>query len=156
MQDADFMRLALAAAREGLTRGQSPFGALVAREGELLVAAHNVVWEEVDPTAHAEVTAIRAACRKIGSVHLRGGTIYSTTEPCPMCFSAIHWAGIARIVYAASIPDALAAGFNELTISNQDMRRLGGAKVEIVAGFMRDEALELFRAFAAQEHRKVY
>ncbi len=150
------MRLAIESARAALDSGQSPFGAVIARDGQVLAASHNEVWEQVDPTAHAEVTAIRLACKKLGKVKLDGCTIYSTTEPCPMCFSAIHWAGIERIVYGTSIPDAVACGFNELTVSNADMKRIGGATMEIVSDFMRDEAMELFRLFVADPSRRLY
>jgi guanine deaminase len=145
--DAEWMRLAIETTRAGLAKGQTPFGAVITRGEELAVAAHNVVWETTDITAHAEVNALRLACRKLGTIDLKGCTIYSTTEPCPMCFSAIHWANVDRIVYGTSIADAAEAGFNELPISNFDMKRLGQSRVEIVADFLREEAKELFRVF---------
>src|SRR3954463_448081 len=144
MDDAQYMRMALAKAREGMAAGQSPFGACIVRAGgEIIACEHNVVWRTPDATAHAEVTAIRAACKAVAGVKLTGTTIYSTTEPCPMCFAAIHWAGIDRIVYGASIADAQRAGFSELAISNADMKRLGGSNAEIVPAFLADEAVEL-------------
>src|SRR3954463_11940830 len=117
MTDETYMRMAIAKAREGLALGQSPFGACIVRDRDVLACEHNVVWRTTDATAHAEVTAIRAACKHVGDIKLTGATLYSTTEPCPMCFAAIHWAGIARIVYAASIADAQRAGFSELSLS---------------------------------------
>ena len=92
MTDEHWMRLAIEKCREGIALGQSPFGAVIVRGDELVVAAHNVIWQSTDITAHAEVNAIRLACRKLNQVELRGCRIYSTTEPCPMCFSACHWA----------------------------------------------------------------
>jgi guanine deaminase len=157
MDDAKFMQMAIAKAREGMAAGQSPFGACIVREGgDVISCEHNVVWQASDATAHAEVTAIRAACKAVADVKLAGATIYSTTEPCPMCFAAIHWAGIDRIVYGASIADAQRAGFNELAISNFDMRRLGGSTVEIVPAFLANEAAELFNQWLADPKHRVY
>ncbi len=154
--DADWMRLAIETAREGMAAGQAPFGAVIVSNSELLVAAHNVVWATTDITAHAEVHAIRLACRKLNDINLKGCTIYSNTEPCPMCFTAIHWAGIDKIVYGAKIADAVAAGFNELTLSNRDMKQLGGSRVEIVGGVLSDEAKDLFRQFLTSTNKPVY
>jgi tRNA(Arg) A34 adenosine deaminase TadA len=150
------MRLAIETTRTGLAKGQTPFGAVITKNNELVIAAHNVVWETTDITAHAEVNALRLACKKLGLIDLKGCTIYSTTEPCPMCFSAIHWANIDRIVYGTSIADAVAAGFNELPISNLDMKRLGHSRVEVVPDFLRDEAKDLFRIFLSNTAKKVY
>ncbi len=142
------MQRALAACRRGIERGQSPFGACIVRiendKPNILADTHNHVRLNTDATAHAEVMAIRDACRSAKSIHLPGATIYTTTEPCPMCFTAIHWARIDRIVYAARIEDAQRFGFNELTISNTTMKREGGARVELIADVMRDEAVALF------------
>jgi guanine deaminase len=114
------------------------------------------VWATTDITAHAEVNAIRLACKALNAIDLRGCTIYSSTEPCPMCFSAIHWAGMDKIFYGASIADAAAAGFNELSISNFDMKRLGQSRVEVVADLLREQAQEVFREFVAKAGKKVY
>ncbi len=154
--DAKVMRMAIAKAREGMAAGQSPFGACIVRSAAVISCEHNVVWRTPDATAHAEVTAIRAACKAVADIKLAGTTIYSTTEPCPMCFSAIHWAGIDRIVYGASIADAQRAGFSELGISNFDMKRLGGSNVEIVAAFLAPEAVELFNQWLADPKHRVY
>jgi guanine deaminase len=157
MDDAKFMRMAIAKAQEGMAAGQSPFGACIVREGgEIIACEHNVVWLTPDATAHAEVTAIRAACKAVAGVKLAGATIYSTTEPCPMCFAAIHWAGIERIVYGASIADAQRGGFSELGISNFEMKRLGGSNIEIVPAFLAAEAVELFNRWLADPKHRVY
>ena len=153
--DADWMRLAIETTRAGLAEGQTPFGAVITRDNELVIAAHNVVWETTDITAHAEVNALRLACRKLGIVDLKGCTIYSTTEPCPMCFSAIHWANVDRIVFGTSIADAAEAGFNELPISNLEMKEKGKSRVVIVPGFLSEEAKDLFRVFR-ERGAKVY
>ena len=151
-----FMRLAIAEARAGIAAGQTPFGACVVRGGEVVVAAHNRVWADTDITAHAEVVALRAACRRLGGIDLTGCVIYSTTEPCPMCFSACHWARLDAIVYGADIADARAAGFNELAVSDADLKRLGGSRVEIVPGRLREECVELFREWQASPGRRAY
>ena len=151
------MRRALARAREGVAAGQTPFGACIVRgDDEEIVVAHNVVLATTDITAHAEVTAIRAACRAQKTIDLAGCTIYSTCEPCPMCFAACHWANFDRIVYGASIADAARCGFRELSISNEAMKRHGGSKVVIEAGCLRDEALELFADWMRLPGRRTY
>lgn len=138
------MREAIAVAREAIAQGQTPFGCAIVRDGQLLARAHNEVWATTDITAHAEVTALRRACASARDVHLRGATVYTTTEPCPMCFSACHWAAVDRIVYGARIPDALRAGFRELTIQAEDMARLGGSAVEVQGGVLAAECAALF------------
>lgn len=150
------MRLAIEKAREGIGKGQSPFGACIARNGEVVTCAHNVVWLTNDITAHAEVHAIREACRKLDSIDLSGCVIYSTCEPCPMCFSACHWARIATIVYGARIADARASGFHELEVSNSRLKELGRSPVEIIGDFAREEALLLFDLFNKQPGKRTY
>ena len=86
--DERFMRLAIARAHEGVASGQSPFGACVVKDGAVVSCEHNVVWRTTDITAHAEIHAIRVACARLQSIELPGCVIYSTCEPCPMCFSA--------------------------------------------------------------------
>jgi guanine deaminase len=156
MPNAELMRHALARAREGVAAGQTPFGALIARGDRVVACEHNAVWAATDSTAHAEVQAIRAACRALGTVDLSGCTVYSTCEPCPMCFAAIHWAHISTIVYGASIADAKMLGFSELTISNSKMKALGGSPVEIVEHSQREECLALFTEWTARADRRTY
>ncbi|MBF0595566.1 MAG: nucleoside deaminase [Candidatus Omnitrophica bacterium] len=151
------MRMAIQKARDGVAAGQTPFGAcIVMADGRVAACGHNVVWKTTDITAHGEVTAIREACRALGTIDLSGSTIYSTTEPCPMCFSAIHWAKIRRIVFGASISDAKAAGFNELTLSNDLMKREGGSPVVVESGCLRAECVGLFREWKDAGWAKVY
>ena len=151
-----FMRLAIAKAMEGVEAAGSPFGACIVKDGEVVTCAHNVVWQTTDITAHAEVHAIREACSELGTIDLQGCAVYTTTEPCPMCFSAIHWAHCDRIVFGTSIADAQATGFRELTISNEQMKSLGGSDVVIEGGFLRKECLALFEAFNARPDKAVY
>lgn len=151
-----FMRRALAEARKNLARPDGgPFGACIVRDGQVLAAARNTVLRD-DATCHAEVNAIRKASRKLGTFDLSGCEIYSTTEPCPMCFGAIHWARIVTVIYGTGIRDASRAGFNELRIGNRRMRALGGSRVRLVPGFLREECLELFEAWQALPDRRSY
>jgi tRNA(Arg) A34 adenosine deaminase TadA len=154
--DAHFMRMAIRKAMEGVREGGSPFGACVVRGTEVVACVHNVVRQSTDITAHAEVHALRVACRALDTIDLTGCTVYATTEPCPMCFSAIHWARCDRIVFGTSIADAQAAGFRELTIPNETMKRLGRSTVAIEGGFLRDECLAVFEAFNEQEDKFLY
>lgn len=156
MNDEQLMQQAIDVAREGLAAGQTPFGAVIARDGEVVATAHNCVWGECDPTAHAEVRVIRRACKALGTIDLSGCEIYSTCEPCPMCFTAIHWARLDKVIYGAAIDDAERAGFNELRVSNEQMKTLGGSSVEIVAGFLRRQCVELFNAWCARDDRREY
>ena len=156
MDETDFMSQAIAAAERGIQNGQTPFGACIVRDGRVVAAAHNNVWADNDITAHAEVCAIRQACRKLATVDLSGCTIYSTCEPCPMCFSAIHWARIGRIVFGAAVADAAAAGFSEMPISNEQMKSLGGAEMEIVGGLLREQCVALFERWNARPDRRAY
>lgn len=144
------MRLAFDAARRGIERGQSPFGACVVRGGEVLSCEHNTVGLDHDPTAHAEVRTIREACQRAGSHRLDGATIYATTEPCPMCFAAIHWARLERVVFAARVEDAQRFGFHDLQIPTAKLRGIGVEGVEVVGDFLRNESLELYRQWASR------
>jgi guanine deaminase len=146
--DANWMQRAIEIARHGIAAGQSPFGAVVIRGGELVAEAHNAVIAETDPTSHAEVRAIRAASRTLATIDLTECILYSTCEPCPMCFGAIHWARLRRLVFGARIADALAAGFNELGVSNETLRSIGGSEVAIVPDCHRAACVELFAEWA--------
>lgn len=145
MDHTHFMRLAIEKTRAGIYAGQSPFGCCIVKNGEVVSCEHNIVWASTDITAHAEINALRVACKNLGTIDLSGCTLYSTCEPCPMCFAASHWARIKTIVYGATIADALDAGFNELTIPCETMKELGGSPVIIQQGIMRDECAALFK-----------
>lgn len=152
----DFMRLAIEEARKNLKRMEGgPFGACIVKNGRVLAVAGNTVLKE-DATAHAEINAIRTASRKIKNFDLSGCSIYSTTEPCPMCFSAIHWAKIKTIYYGTGIKDAERIGFNELSITNIDMKRLGKSKIKIFRGVLLKECLGLFRDWDKKENKRLY
>ncbi len=142
---ARFMRAALDKAREGVRRGQTPFGACVVRHGKVIACEHNAVWKQTDCTAHAEIQAIRKACKRLKTIDLSDCEIFSTCEPCPMCFSACHWARIPKIYYGAGIRDAKRFGFNELEISNKQMRREGNSSMKIKGGLISKECIALFK-----------
>jgi guanine deaminase len=110
------MREALRLARESVAAGGGPFAALVVRDGAVIAAGTNRVVADRDPTAHAEVVAVREACRVLGTHRLDGCEIYASCEPCPMCAAAIAWSRAARLRYAASRHDAAAAGFDDAVL----------------------------------------
>ena len=151
-----FMQMAIDKCREGIEAGQTPFAACIVKNGEVIACDHNIVWASTDITAHGEIHAIRSACRKLESIDLSGCIIYSTCEPCPMCFTAIHWARIEKIFYGAEISDAERFGFNELKVSNHMLKELGLSNVEIEKDFMRKECVELFEYWASKESKKSY
>jgi guanine deaminase len=113
-----YMLMAVEEAEKGMRKMDGgPFGAVIVRDGEVLAAAHNEVVGSNDPTAHAEIVAIRKACSRLGSFNLEGSILFATGEPCPMCFSAIHWAHIERVYYCNSKDDAADIGFDDTFIS---------------------------------------
>lgn len=127
------MDIAIKEATKGMRKGEGgPFGAIIVKNGKIIACAHNTVLKSKDPTAHAEVNAIRKASKKLKRFDLSDCEIYTSCEPCPMCFSAIHWARIPKIYYAATISDAKKAGFNELEISSEKMKSEGKSKVQLI------------------------
>lgn len=150
------MHMALREASRGMRSGQGgPFGACIVKDGLIVALAHNRVLGSGNPTQHAEVVAIGRAARRLRTHILKGCTIYSTTEPCPMCFSAIHWAQIDRIVFGTGIADVKRLGFNELAISNRTLKRLGRSKV-VVDRASKRECAGLLKSWAALETKKTY
>jgi guanine deaminase len=111
--DARWIDRAIELASANVAAGGGPFGALVVRDGELIAEGQNRVTANLDPTAHAEVVAIRAACQVVGDFSLAGATLYTSCEPCPLCLSAVLWARIDRVVYAADRHDAARGGFDD-------------------------------------------
>ena len=111
--DVRFMKMAAQLSEENIDNGGGPFGAVIVRDGKVLATGVNRVTANNDPTAHAEVMAIRDACAKLGTFSLRGATIYSSCEPCPMCLSALYWAGVEKIVFGNTQEDADAIDFSD-------------------------------------------
>ncbi len=110
------MKMAIRLAKENIRNGGGPFGAVVVKDGEVVATGVNRVTADGDPTAHAEVQAIRAACRALGTFVLSGCEIYSSCEPCPMCLGAVYWARLSALYYAGSKDDAAEAGFSDAFI----------------------------------------
>ncbi len=156
MPDVKFMRLAIEKAKDGIRQGQTPFAACIIKDSEVVACAHNAVWKRIDATAHAEINPIRLACKKLNSIDLSDCIMYSTTEPCPMCFSACHWARISQIVYGTSIGDSKEYGFNELCISHSRTKSMGQIGLEVIGGFLRDDCLQLFEAWSMRKDKKPY
>lgn len=155
MNSQDYMKMAVEKARDGVRSGQSPFGAVIVKGGKVVANSHNVVWKTCDPTAHAEVTAIREASKVLKSIDLSGCEMYTTCEPCPMCLSAIHWSKIDKVYYGATIDDAAAANFNELKMPAKELARKGGSHLVVEEGPCREECRELF-AFFKSNGGKIY
>jgi tRNA(Arg) A34 adenosine deaminase TadA len=113
MTNKDFLERAVKLAGKGIEEGAGPFGALVVRNGEIISESTNRVVQSHDPTAHAEVLAIREAAQKTATHDLQDCILYSSCEPCPMCLGAIYWSGIKKVYFAADRKDAAMAGFND-------------------------------------------
>src|SRR5262245_30915339 len=156
MSEQDFMRLAVRKAQEGMAAGQSPFGAVIVRAGGVVAATHNTVWRDGDPTAHAEVNCIRAAAAALSTIFLHGCTLFSTTEPCPMCLAAIHWAKVDRVVFGATIADAAAAGFCELFVDAKGLAEMGKSPLRVESGLLREDCAALFNEWKQTGLSKAY
>lgn len=151
-----YMRLALKEAAKNLkSLDGGPFGACIVKGSKVLAIARNRVLSS-DATAHAEINAIRLASKKLKNFNLLGCVIYSTTEPCPMCFSAIHWARIKKVIYGTAIADARKIGFNELSISSARMKALGKSEIKLVPYFLRKECQDLFEDWSKLKNKVLY
>lgn len=126
--------------------GGGPFGALVVKDSTILSSGVNHVTRALDPTAHAEIVAIRGACQAIRDFQLRGCELYTTCEPCPMCMGAIYWARLDKVYYAGTRADAAQAGFDDSLIYDELAHTLEARKIPMIS-MMRDQALEAFRAW---------
>ncbi len=156
MNDEALLREAIRVAASHSADGRNgPFGSVIARDGEIVGMGWNQVVEARDPTAHAEIIAIRGASRRLGTHNLSGCSIYCSCEPCPMCLSAIYWARIPRVVYAATQEDARAAGFSDVDIRGQLAAGWSDRSVQSVRIPM-DEADEVLRSWQRNPDRRVY
>jgi tRNA(Arg) A34 adenosine deaminase TadA len=147
-EDRGFMQMAIDLSIENVANGGGPFGAVIVRNGEVVATGTNRVTANNDPTAHAEVSAIRAACAKVQNFKLEGCTCYTSCEPCPMCLSALYWAGVSRIVYGNTKDDAKAINFDDSFIYDEIAKPYAQRTIPC-QNLMRKEALEGFRKWEA-------
>ena len=154
--DAQYMRMAIELATTNVRSGRGgPFGAVIVRGGKVIATGANQVTASNDPTAHAEVVAIRNACRELATFDLTGATIYSSCEPCPMCLTAILWARCERLYYGNMAADAADAGFDD-SYFYQQLRLPAGERDLPSAVLLRDEALASFVEWRKFEGRVDY
>ncbi len=151
----EFMKIALEEAEQGFTSGDGgPFGAVLVKGGEIIAKGHNLVLKANDPTAHAEMIVIRLAAKKIGTWNLSGCELYSSCEPCPMCFGAICWARIKKVYYGCTEKDAAEIGFEDKEIYDA----LKGESQNLVAmeSIDRGECIKLFKDWMQKKDKVTY
>ena len=148
--DEHYLREAIALARKGMEQNKGgPFGCLIVKNGKVVASGNNRVTSTNDPTAHAEVVAIREACRNLGEFQLSGCTLYTSCEPCPMCLGAIYWARPDRVVFAGSRIDAAHAGFDDQLIYDELVTPVDQRRIPMIQG-MQEEAVQVFDAWNAK------
>lgn len=153
--DREIMQRAIYLAAESVKKGGGPFGAVVVKDGKVIAESANSVTPDNDPTAHAEVNAIRLACKKLGTFMLDGCDIYASCEPCPMCLGAIYWAHIKTIYYAGTRSDAAKAGFDDDFIYREI--NIDPEKRSVPAfNFMPNEGAAVFKLWLEKEDRTNY
>ncbi len=156
MGNAELMREAIRLARAGFRDGRGgPFGAVIVQGGRIIGRGCNEVLASNDPTAHAEVTAIREASRLLGRFHLDDCELYASCEPCPMCLGAIYWARLARVYFAATRADAGAIGFQD-DVLYEELARPAEKRTLPMAALLRDEAMAVFEEWRAWDARRLY
>ncbi len=141
MNPESFMRLALAEAKEG----DAPYGAVIVKDNEVVAVAHNTVRRDNDPSAHAEINAIRSLTAKLKNPSLEGYSIYTTGEPCPMCATACVWSGLSEIVYGASIQDLISVNQSQISITCEEIIDKSFRKIKVTKNVLKNECLELFK-----------
>lgn len=155
-RDLEFLRRAVALSGDHVKASDSgPFGAVIVRDGEIIAEGWNQVTKTNDPTAHAEMVAIRIACKKIENFSLAGCVIYSSCEPCPMCLSAIYWARLDRLVYANSRGDAAAIGFDDDFLYREVVKPVHERAIATTKHDL-PEALDVFADWAANPNKIPY
>ena len=155
MEDKDFMRQAIALAVDNVENGGGPFGAVIVKDGKVIATGTNRVTPNNDPTAHAEVCAIRAACAKLGTFNLSGCMLYTSCEPCPMCLGAIYWAHIDKIYYGANQHDAAAVDFDDSFIY-RELELKPEQRHKPMENILHDEALAPFKAWSIKIDKVEY
>ena len=149
------MRRAIQLAVDNVRNGGGPFGAVIVRDGDIIAEGVNRVTANNDPTAHAEVSAIRAACSLLGTFDLAGCDIYTSCEPCPMCLGAIYWAHLDHIYYGANQNDAASIGFDDAFIYREFEVPVEQRKKQML-NLLPDEALAAFEAWKQNENKIEY
>lgn len=155
MTNEEFMKEAIDMAIDNVANGGGPFGAVIVKDGNVIGRGVNRVTAQCDPTAHAEVSAIRDAARNTGSFSLEGATIYTSCEPCPMCLGAIYWARIAHIFYGNSQADAAKIDFDDSFIYRQIEKPIGSRAIP-ESQLLHSEALKSFEAWTNKEDKTKY
>src|ERR1700730_12987940 len=156
MPDKEFMQRAIALALDNVKSGRGgPFGALVVKNGKMIAEGTSTVTSTTDPTAHAEIVAIREACKKLGAFQLTGCEIYASCEPCPMCLAAIYWARLDRIYFAGTGSDAAKVGFDDSLIY-QVMAKPHAQRNIPMMQLMHEESLAPFRAWERKPDKISY
>lgn len=153
--DKKFMRKAIALSIQNIQKGGGPFGAVIVKDGKVIATGVNRVTKNTDPTAHAEVTAIRKASKKLGTFDLAGCDIYTSCEPCPMCLGAVYWAHLDKMYYGNTKADAKDIGFDDSFIYDEielkpEQRRL------ITTQLLSHEAIEAFKVWANTDNKVEY
>ena len=156
MADEKFMRAAAALAEKNVANGTGgPFGAVIVRDGEIIGEGTNQVTSSNDPTAHAEVVAIREACSRLGTFNLEGCEVYTSCEPCPMCLSAIYWARLDRIYYGNTKADAAAIAFDDDFLYTEIPKPIQDRAIP-TSQMLREETIKSFEAWAVSETKIPY
>ena len=150
-----FMARAIALSLESVRVGGGPFGVVVVNDGQIIGEGANRVVATNDPTAHAEIVAIREACQRLGSFQLTGCDIYTSCEPCPMCLGAIYWARPARLYFANTAADAAAIGFDDCRIAKELQLPAASRQIPMIQ-MMREEAQQAFRAWQSKSDKVPY
>lgn len=153
--DVRFMDMAAKLSLDNIDNGGGPFGAVIVRDGEIIATGVNTVTNDNDPTAHAEVNAIRHACDKLKTFQLSGCVVYSSCEPCPMCLSALYWAGVAKIYFGNTKEDAEAIDFSDKFIYDELKRPRSERRLPTVQVDNR-ETIRAFEKWAADPNKTKY
>ena len=154
--NAEFMWEAIRLSQKNIRDGKGgPFACVIVKEGKIVARGTNLVTSTNDPTAHAEVVAIREACKELGTFQLSGCEVYTTCEPCPMCLGAIYWARPDRIYFANSREDAAKVGFDDLFLYEEIPRKISERKIP-TQQLMREEALAAFHEWEQKQDKTHY
>lgn len=154
--NAEFMWEAIRLSQQNIRDGKGgPFACVIVKDGKIIARGTNLVTSTNDPTAHAEVVAIREACKALGTFQLDGCEVYTSCEPCPMCLGAIYWARPSKLYFANSRQDAARIGFDDLFLYEELPRKISERKI-LTQQLMREEALAAFREWEQKQDKTTY